>query len=1069
MQHADTSSAGLKGERSDPMTVINDPSCIRSEMVDRLSNDLIGPRQKNEKLKSRASDVYLTGILWPMRSETPGEEDDKLEVGSAGMSEEASDGTPEDIPAKSVMRPSTAGVSFSLQSAGEHKICVEVSFARYNKVIEEDGQEFWERTPVDLSVEDISCDGRSLRIDLAEKNELARGAELHVRAVEGPDCRLVTVTLINSNLSMAGKEEAESNTFFQTGLKVTAAEGSALVPRPSTRGLNAHSDDDEAVSNALLYRNVEEYAAGHTCSAEWSAPYAGKSGNEVAFVRSTWLPSGIVPDVSSAGHAVFEKLAAAGATGPLGAHFLASADADDLLRGLNTFCAAYESWISDQLSRFIDLDEWEQQAARANLEQCRLVVARMSAACCRMGRDKAMRQAFQLANLAMSSQFAWAQESADRPLVWRPFQLAFLLLASESTIDRGHADRDVMDLLWFPTGGGKTEAYLALIAMLIFHRRLGGLAESGPGVVAVMRYTLRLLTTQQFSRAVAMIAACEAIRTGVIKAGFDFDLNGAHPVSIGLWVGDAAAPNKRATAHAALNGAKEVSSPEQLAKCPCCHKDVKWLQPRASSPVSVRCENSDCQLFGELPVCTVDEDIYEQRPTLLIGTVDKFAQIVRNDRTVDLFGAHEGNTPDLIIQDELHLISGPLGTVSGLYESAIDLIFSASGSPPKIIGSTATIRKAEEQVRALFDRRTCQFPPSGIDYRDSGFAVTKPVKEKAEGRRYIGISTAGRSAKFALQAVAGSLLQSASRFPIGEGKDDYWTMLGYFNSLRELGGALVLMQDDVSDSVKLFADARSEEGREVSNVEELTSRRTQDDILKMLDQLEIRCDEEGSVDVVLATNMVSVGVDIARLGLMVVNGQPKTTSEYIQSTSRVGRSDTSGLVVTILNNAKARDRSHFETFPGWHQALYRDVEATSVTPFASRARDRALHAALVAAVRHLIPGMTGQSDVRLTEKRRELVEELVHKIVLRAERIDSEETEVGAELEKLLNDWQARSPQKYWDEFRPSASLLQSAEKAAQKRALGREPGDAWATMNTMRSVEVGSAFRMAERLRKGR
>ena len=1051
------------------MTVIQDPSGIRSKMVDRLFEDLVGPRQENERLKSRPSDVYLTGVLWPIRSETPGEEDDKLEVGGAGRSEEASDGAAEEIPAKSVMRPSTAGVSFSLRSTNQYKINIEVCFARYNKIIEDEGQEFWERIPIHLLIEDISCDGSSLRIDLAEKSMSASGAELHVRAVEGPDCRLVTVTLINSNLSTAGRDEAESRTFFQTGLTITAAEDSALVPRPSVRNFHEQSKDDETVSNALLYRNVDEFAVGHTCSAVWSAPYAGTNGTEVELVRSTWLPSGIVPDVSSAGHLVFEDLAAAAGAGPLSADFLASAGADDLQLGLKAFCSAYESWISIQQSRFSELGEWEQEAATANLARCRTVLDRMSAACTRISRDTAMRQAFQMANLAMSTQFTWAQEGTNKPLVWRPFQLAFLLLASESTIDRGHADRDVMDLLWFPTGGGKTEAYLGLIAMLIFHRRLSNLAESGLGVVAVMRYTLRLLTTQQFSRAVAMIAACEAIRTGVIKANFDFELNGAHPISIGLWVGDAATPNKRATAYAALNGAKEVSSPEQLAICPCCHKTVKWLQPRASSPLSVRCENSDCQLFGELSVCTVDEDIYEQRPTLLIGTVDKFAQIVRNDRTVVLFGAHDGNTPDLIIQDELHLISGPLGTVSGLYESAIDLIFSASGSSPKIIGSTATIRKAEEQVRALFDRRTCQFPPSGIDYQDSGFAVTKPVKEEAEGRRYIGISTAGRSAKFALQAVAGSLLQSASRFPLGAGKDDYWTLLGYFNSLRELGGALVLVQDDVSDSVKLFANARSEDEREVANVEELTSRRTQDEILKMLDQLAIRCDEEGAVDVVLATNMVSVGVDIARLGLMVVNGQPKTISEYIQSTSRVGRSDTSGLVVTILNNAKARDRSHFETFPGWHQALYRDVEATSVTPFASRARDRALHAALVAAVRHLIPGMAGQSDVRLTEEKRGLVEELVCKIALRAERIDSEETEVSAELEKLLNDWEARSPQQYWDEFRPAASLLQSAEKAAQKRALGREPGNAWPTMNTMRSVEVGSAFRMAERLRKGR
>lgn len=1051
------------------MTVIHDPSLNRSKMVSRLFEDLIGPRQENEQLKSRPSDVYLTGILWPMRSETPEEEDDKLEVGSTDKNEVDANGASEEIPASSMMRPSTAGVSFSLYSRASYHIDVEVCFARYEKVNGKNDDELWQRCPINVRVENICLDGNNARIDLAEQCASASGAEIYIRIVDGHDCRLATATLINRNFPSSGKDEAESNTFFQTELKVFAAGDTILVARPSGQKRADLSEDDEAISNALLFRNVKEFAAGHTCSAEWPAAVTGEGRSQVKFVKSTWIPSGIVPDVSSAGHALFSQLVSADGKNPLEADFLADASATNLERGLADFCEAYERWIGIQEQSLGKLDDWARNAAEANLGRCREVLQRMSAACSRIGCDDRMRQAFQLANLAMSTQFRWAKKGAQETLVWRPFQLAFLLLSSESTVDRKHEDRDVMDLLWFPTGGGKTEAYLALIAMLIFYRRLAGKKEEGRGVTAVMRYTLRLLTTQQFARAVAMIAACEAIRDGRIETAFLFNMVGEDPISIGLWVGDAAAPNKRSAAYASLKGSKEVSSPKQLSKCPCCHNTVEWHQSSPTVEVTVHCVTSNCLLSGKLPVWTVDEDIYEQRPTLLIGTVDKFAQIVRNDRTVQLFGASDKCTPDLIIQDELHLISGPLGTISGLYESAIDLIFSVSGRPPKIIGSTATIRKAEEQVRALFDRRTCQFPPPGIDHQDSGFAVTKPVKEKAEGRRYIGISTAGRSAKFALQAIAGSLLQSASCFSVGAGRDDYWTLLGYFNSLRELGGALVLMQDDVSDSVKLFAEARSEDARIVSNVEELTSRRTQDEILEMLDLLETPSEQKGSVDVVLATNMVSVGVDIERLGLMVVNGQPKTTSEYIQSTSRVGRSETSGLVVTILNNAKARDRSHFETFPGWHQALYRDVEATSVTPFASRARDRALHAALVAVVRHLVPGMAGQSDVKLTNDNRELVEKLVRKIAERAERIDCEETEVRAELEKMLDDWQARSPQKYWDEFKPSISLLQSAEKAAQKRALGREPGEAWPTMNTMRNVEVGTAFRMAERLRGGK
>lgn len=407
------------------MTVIQDPSGKRSAMVERLFEDLVGPRQENEKLKSRPSDVYLTGVLWPMRSATPGEEDDRLEVGGSGRNEESSDGPPEEIPAKSVMRPSTAGVSFSVRSAGQHKVNVEVSFARYNKVIDDEGQEFWERTPVDIVVEDISCDGSSLRIDLTEKNKSASGAELHVRAVEGPECRLVTVTLINSNLSTAGRDEAENCTFFQTELKIVAAKGSALVPRPSGRDFQRQSDDDEAVSNALLFRNVEEFAAGHTCSAEWSAPYAGENGSEVAFVRSTWLPSGIVPDVSSAGHAVFEGLASLGSAGPLTADFLAGARIDDLLLGLEAFCAAYGGWISIQASRLNELGDWEQNAAEQNIARCRTVLARMSAACDRLGRDTA-------------KAYAGAHDPIVDKTLWDEVQTRLRENASGSSRRKGH-------------------------------------------------------------------------------------------------------------------------------------------------------------------------------------------------------------------------------------------------------------------------------------------------------------------------------------------------------------------------------------------------------------------------------------------------------------------------------------------------------------------------------------------------------------------------------------------------------------------------------------------------------
>ncbi len=360
----------------------------------------------------------------------------------------------------------------------------------------------------------------------------------------------------------------------------------------------------------------------------------------------------------------------------------------------------------------------------------------------------------------------------------------------------------------------------------------------------------------------------------------------------------------------------------------------------------------------------------------------------------------------MILQDELHLISGPLGTLTGLYETALDLILSADGTRPKIIGSTATIRRAPEQVLALFDRKTCQFPPPGLSADDSGFTV---IDKKLPGRRFIGITTAGRSAKFTLQAVAASLLQSASAGLGPEDRDHFWSLVAYFNSLRELGGALVLMQDDVHDSIQLFAQARGEQKRTLHFVEELTSRRTQKEITAMLEQLERKAGHPEAVDVLLATNMVSVGVDITRLGLMVVNGQPKTMAEYIQATSRVGRGAGAGLVVPVLNNAKPRDRSHYETFRTWHSTLYREVEATSVTPFASRARDRALHAVLVAIIRHLVPGMLHVPV--LTDSAIDSAEDLILKVSERARNVDPLETDVESELRDRLNRWRRRAPQ----------------------------------------------------------
>jgi superfamily II DNA or RNA helicase len=485
----------------------------------------------------------------------------------------------------------------------------------------------------------------------------------------------------------------------------------------------------------------------------------------------------------------------------------------------------------------------------------------------------------------------------------------------------------------------------------------------------------------------------------------------------------------------------------------------------------VYCENfGSCSMASSevpLPIWTVDEDIYSRLPSLVIGTVDKFAQIVRKPETGRLFGLGTTNyPPELILQDELHLITGPLGTIAGLYETAIDELCFAAGGRPKIIGSTATIRRASDQVKALFNRSVYQYPAPGLTADNSCFSVRDDTKP---GRVYLGITSAGRSPKFALQAVSASVLQSSNDPSIAEeNTDDYWTLLTYFNSLRELGGAHVLMLDDVPKSINEYARRRNEEPRKLGEPVELSSNLSQSEIPQALRALGIKRGSNGAIDVALATTMVSVGMDIPRLALMIVNGQPKTIAEYIQATSRVGRDAVSGLVITAFNVNKARDRSHYETFCSWHGTLYRDVEATSVTPFAPRAQDKALHAVLVALVRHTVQGMA--SNPFLSPQQRRSCASIEKALADRAREVDKVDgLSVPRKLSALLDHWEQRGElARYWNDrsYNQRPPLMMSAENYAALKAVGNERADIWPTMNSMREVEPSCNFKLVERLR---
>lgn len=1032
-----------------------DPVSVRAAIVARLKEDLIGPHRIDEVLQGvrvRPSDVYLTGILWTYGDRMGNEDDD----GSEGDDEEAD--APSVASPVGQQRPCSMGVSIcTAADRGPGTVNVTVRFATYDfERIEADGgrpaELKWTRRPFVIELVGLAIPDSDPRIEELTADGLKADVRLHVRARPGPSGRLVTLTLINRSEAPQGdRNGAEALFLFQTEMEVRPAAGTKLVPRPARPSAN---DEDEEVGR-LLYRDVPEFASGHQCSASWET-----SIGEASVVRSDWIPSTTVVAFREDGHTVFEGLVNEGA---FDAHQLSRQPDEEVLARLCALPKAYAKWVEDQRGRIEALPKALKAVATSNLDDCAKVTDRMTEGVAAMRRDRRLLRAFKLANAAMALQHGW-KPAGRSPLRWRPFQLGFILLSATSVCDPKAADREVLDLLWFPTGGGKTEAYLALVAMLGFYRRsVHSNPDDGAGNAALMRYTLRLLTAQQFERAASLILACELIRRNSlsdVEYGID---PGLVPFSIGLWVGGDATPNKFSGAMVS-RGRRDGTTAEQIDECPCCQGRVRWNYDEAAESVRPYCESQTCTLgagFGLWPVFTVDDDIYRERPTLVIGTIDKFALVTTSSKVANLFAFGTPQSPDLIIQDELHLISGPLGTIAGLYETAFDWLLRKGTRRPKVIGSTATIRRAADQVRALFDRQSCQFPPPGLDHDDSGFAVCDTNKPP---RMYVGVTTAGRSAKFTLQATAGSLLQSAGD-AVGlshADRDGYSTLLAYFNSLRELGGAIVQMLDDVPDSIKLYAGQRGEATRENAPPRELTSRVSQKEIIEILSELKVPAGRPETIDVVLATNMVSVGVDVSRLGLMVMNGQPKTRSEYIQATSRVGRSAFPGLVVAVLNAAKPRDRSHFETFFSWHSTLYRDVEATSVTPFASRARDRALHAALVAMIRHLDPSM--RQRPRLQDAPDSLLAEVVAEIERRVLAIDPREMNACAvEIDERLDNWQARSPTYYVNPMSFNKSLLISADLNAKRRATGRLPPDAWPTMNNMRSVEATTPFRMAE------
>ena len=1055
--------------------MLDDYYQFRRNLVDALERDLLGPAAEDEVINDPPTMKYIAGVLFPRDAERS---DPAQDLGEDASSDEGADDSGAWDPAVSmsyVRYPCSMGMTMAVDSTATQRIFVTVAGARYVPAEDRAGkgaprvgdtepgtpeflgrrarpseQSDWRRVPLDAEPMPIDV---SIPV-LAKSEPVADGLELFQRIRPADEQGRVSVTLVLINTREPASFERDSASFFQASLRAEApGRGPVFVHRP---GADLAIAEEDIESDRLLYRNVVSLASGHGTAVDWDSDPAVPG-------RASSVFTCMIPR--------FElRLADTNTTidtAPLGMGNLARAPRAQVIEGIGDFCDQYDQWIAKTAEQVPQLDPTLQAAASRHLNRCREALQRMRAGINLLASDSDVWEAFRLANKAMLMQRArsdWLAAAApgSPPDLsgdhrWRPFQIAFILLCLEGIANPDSGDRELADLLWFPTGGGKTEAYLGLLAFTAMLRRLRE-PSRGHGVTVIMRYTMRLLTIQQFERAALLICCLESLRRADSRLG-------DQPIEIGLWVGQGATPNTLLDAKSSIDKLRQgirlqQLNPLQLHRCPWCASPIGpqnvWI---AKSPqrLVMACRTNSCEFSGGLPVCVVDEDIYARHPMLIIATADKFASMPWRDSCVSLFNGDLPGVrpPELIIQDELHLISGPLGTLSGLYETAIDLLCSEKGSKPKVIASTATIRRADAQIASLFDRGARQFPPPGISAADSFFSIEMPPAEKAT-RLYVGVIAPGTSQTTLLVRTYAAILQAAAALPGAPSvKDPYWTLIGYFNSLRVLGGARMQVQDDVNDRLDLLSRLHSSRKREIEHRIELTSREPSGDIPDHLRRMAIRYPDPGALDVILATNMISVGVDINRLGLMAVMGQPQSTSEYIQATSRVGRRYP-GLVITMLHAAKSRDRSHYESFRDFHAALYRQVESSSVTPFSSRARSRALHAVLIALVRLTVPALRANDSARDVGKMLTSLEPAKTVILNRVQQVDEREMEsTAAELDQIIEKWVRRAGEEpdlvYANQRYPDKALLGDAGLA------GEDFQSAFPTVWSLRDVDLSS------------
>lgn len=1041
----------------------------RRRIVRYLREEIVGPKNGERETieRERPDKRYTMGVLFP-RSTEAGDLGEEREVEEdvdgaepAPPDEERAD---DPVTLAGQWMPASLGLSFYFTGSDTFETDV------WGAVYDQAEDKAWHREPLadEQHPETVSLTA-PVRGPARPKEVFGGRALVHVTWRRLGEGHLVTVTLVNKERR---KEErrtpSPSDCLYQVGFRCRVPDGT-IREYPDVDRVLAGEEDREL---DLLYRKHRTFGVGHGCAASWD-------GEAPTYVATDLLPAAVVPEVTPRLEDGTSESADV-----LRIAYLAdeSRATEELCDGLTSFLDRYEAWIRALPNEHADLSTRLHPARDRILGRLTKTLKRMRGGVEHLRTDAASLRAFRLANLAMLMQMhhgsedlagapvPWHRDQASLlpedfdylalPYAWRPFQLAFQLLTIKGLAEYDSPERDLTDLIWFPTGGGKTEAYLAVAAFEIIRRRLVH-REAGAGTAVITRYTLRLLTSQQFQRSARLICALELLRRSN-----PVDL-GDSPITVGFWAGQTTSPNsyQQAKERRLEMIEAEGGNPFQLERCPWCgtelapkHRmdDEKCYGFRAdNASFEMFCPTEACSFHDILPVSVVDEHLYAHPPTFLIGTVDKFALLAWRSGAGAFFGGNGILPPTLVIQDELHLLSGPLGTTAAVYEAAFHELMRHDGRRPKVVASTATIRSAGDQVRALFNREVCLFPPAGLDADDSFFARVDHTKP---GRLYVGVLSPHHKPSTSLIRAAAGLLQAPEDVPLTEQEDDsYRTLVVYHLSLRELGKTSAYAYDDIPAWLTTIAPQGNV--RHIPGIVELTSNTPSYQIPKVLENLGRSPGEDDFVDVLVCTNMISVGVDVNRLGLMILHGQPKTTSEYIQASSRVGRKHP-GLVVAHYSANKPRDRSHYEDFHAYHAALYRHVEPTSVTPFSAPSRDRSLHAALVLLIRHGSCGLVRNDDARSFSKDTPCVQEAVGMLLSVIEDVDEDELDDAEEyLRRLVDEWE-ESARSHGDALRYDAYYAGENIHTLLK-PFGKE-GDGWPTLYSMRNVDGESPIRIA-------